>query len=1110
MRQSSPPPHSPSRHLSSNITAIANVCLALLHMLALGNIGLGSSDTNVTEDLYLQSIKPILEKHCYACHGGLKQEAGLRLDTAEFILAGGHSGEIVDQQTPANSELLKRISANDDSLMPPKHEGERLSPAQVELITSWIASGVQAIPDEAASMEPSQHWAFQPILRPTLPTSDAASPSHNPIDLILSSNAFGESGQKREPPALVTLLRRLSIDLRGLPLEEEVLVSVLSNDSDSIYDELVEKWLADDAYGERWGRHWMDIWRYSDWWGLGEELRNSQLHMWHWRDWIIESLNANVPYDEMLRQMLAADEIYPEDQHKLRATGFLARNFFLFNRNQWMEETVEHVGKGLLGLTMNCAKCHDHKYDPISQVDYYRMRAIFEPYHVRLDLIEGEADVRKNAVPRIFDRDIDTPTYLFIRGEESKPDESTPMAPGVPEFFAFAKYAPEPIKLPKTAFQPESTNAAIKTYIAKSESRLASLEKKRSAAQTRIDELTKRLEALQSDRSDTDQIAQESHAPSRSFTDEWNGTDDLASLMDRWQLYSGEWSLSDGMLHQSSKSSDRAVARWKGEVPRDFDAEITFQHNGGNQWKSVGISLDCTDENPLDGFQSSDNEVSVYASAYAGEQKIQISYVANGQWVYPGEAKVQQPIELSQLNTMRVIVRDQLINVMWNGKLVLAWNLPISRQDGVLQLTTFDAQASFDRFRIDALDDDTVMKRPTGELAYSNRSPAGINAQIQESRHELELLDLESAVAREELAFHELRLTDPAKAEMNSWASATASHKLALAQRALDLAGDDSKDAKMQELNQAKQFLEQVAKGDLSGFHPAYPGAKWSATRFQFSGKDDPDKEFPAATTGRRTALAQWITSPENPLTARVAVNHIWARHFGEPLVQDTFDFGMKAKRPEHLTLLDWLAAEFVESRWDMKHLHRLIVQSHHYKSYHRSVPRLESQAVRDSLLSLAGKLDRTLGGPTIPASEQATSPRRSLYFFHSNNERNLFLSMFDEALVTECYRREESIVPQQALALSHSRMVLESVPLIAARIKKLAHGSDEQFVRLAFASIIGLEPTETELSLCLAMLSETDLPSDGTVANPTQESFSNEEELVWVLLNHHHFLQVP
>jgi hypothetical protein len=128
----------------------------------------------------------------------------------------------------------------------------------------------------------------------------------------------------------------------------------------------------------------MDVWRFSDWWGLGDQLRNSQLHMWHWRDWIIESLNSDRPYDEMIRQMLAADELDPEDFSDLRATGFLARNYFLFNRNQWMDETIEHVSKAFLGLTINCAKCHDHKFDPIKQTDYYKMRAIFEPYHVRL------------------------------------------------------------------------------------------------------------------------------------------------------------------------------------------------------------------------------------------------------------------------------------------------------------------------------------------------------------------------------------------------------------------------------------------------------------------------------------------------------------------------------------------------------------------------------------------------------------------------------------------------------------------------------------------------------------------------------------------------------
>ena len=176
----------------------------------------------------------------------------------------------------------------------------------------------------------------------------------------------------------------------------------------------------------------MDIWRYSDWWGLGAEVRNSQKHIWHWRDWIIESLNADKGYDQMLREMLAADELYPDDLDKLRASGFLARQYFKFNRTTWLDETIEHTSKAMLGLTFNCAKCHDHKYDPISQVDYYRMRAIFEPYQVRTDMVPGEVDLEKDGIPRAFDCNLDAKTFLHIRGDDRRPDEGRPIEPGVP------------------------------------------------------------------------------------------------------------------------------------------------------------------------------------------------------------------------------------------------------------------------------------------------------------------------------------------------------------------------------------------------------------------------------------------------------------------------------------------------------------------------------------------------------------------------------------------------------------------------------------------------------------------------------------------------------
>ena len=153
------------------------------------------------------------------------------------------------------------------------------------------------------------------------------------------------------------------------------------------YEKVVDQLLASPQYGERWGRHFLDIWRYSDWWGLGAELRNSQKHIWHWRDWTVESFNADLGYDEMIRQMLAADELYPTDAKKLRATGYLARPYFLFNRtSRGSTRRWNTPGKGFLGLTFNCAKCHDHKYDPIRQGEFYSFRAIFEPYQLRTDL----------------------------------------------------------------------------------------------------------------------------------------------------------------------------------------------------------------------------------------------------------------------------------------------------------------------------------------------------------------------------------------------------------------------------------------------------------------------------------------------------------------------------------------------------------------------------------------------------------------------------------------------------------------------------------------------------------------------------------------------------
>ena len=289
----------------------------------------------------------------------------------------------------------------------------------------------------------------------------------NPVDAFLARQHQQYGLTPQSEASRIVLLRRLYFNLVGMPPTAEEITAFEHETSPGWYERTVSRLLDDPRHGERWARHWMDIWRYSDWWGFGEQPRNSQKHIWRWRDWIVESLNADVPYDDMVRLMLAADELYPNDLDKLQATGYLVRNYFLFNRNQWMEETVEQVSKGFLGLTVNCAKCHDHKYDPIQQDDFYRMRAFFEPYHVRIDVVPGEPDVTRAGIPRVFDGLLDAPTYLFVRGQERNPDKSTPIAPGVPEFFDFETLRVEPVSLPAQSREPERRPWVFDAHLAR-------------------------------------------------------------------------------------------------------------------------------------------------------------------------------------------------------------------------------------------------------------------------------------------------------------------------------------------------------------------------------------------------------------------------------------------------------------------------------------------------------------------------------------------------------------------------------------------------------------------------------------------------------------------
>lgn len=1129
---------------------------------------------------YHRDVKTLLKERCFACHGALQQQADLRLDSGELIRRGGDSGSAIVIGDAASSLLIERIADPDAATrMPP--EGEPLSDNQIEVLRKWIDQGAITPADDQPEADPRSHWAFQPIRRPDIPSAGDHPWGSNPIDAFIASHHQRLGLRPQVAAATPLLVKRLYMDLVGMPPSASELVQWMAATGEieldaQAYQKLVEQLLDDPRHGERWARHWMDIWRYSDWWGLGNQLRNSQQHMWHWRDWIVESLNADVAYDEMVRLMLAGDEYAPNDMNQLRATGFLARNFFLFNRHQWMDETVEHVSKSFLGLTMNCAKCHDHKYDPLSHVDYYRMRAFFEPYHVRLDMLPGESNYDRNALPRVFDGQLDTPTYLFIRGEENSPDKSQVLTPGVPEVLGFRAIDIQSISLPPDAWQTQRRPWVQELYLANAKQKVRDADAAILKAQEGLQQanrqhdemLAKSAKATQPDRQVDAKATDSPQAEADALLNE-----DFQNLdSNRWQLIDGKWDHKPGKLQQSFDGPQRAAARWLSTPPRDFDVSIKFTTTGGSKWRSVGLAFDVDAEH--ENTQSpADQHQHVYVSAAAGGSKVQAAYRQSGVDHYPGDAMRAMPIELNKQYTLRVRAQGDLINVDLDGKTVVAWRTPLPRREGVLQLTTFDALAFFEEFSIRPLDPAVALQQPKADLSNPT-TPDQTAALLEIATAKLNVAELSKSSAESELASLQQRLdsmslnwkledfasnrdgaeSQAAVVELKEQADLSnraairservakvAQSRLSLAELELKklLATDDKREAINKEIAAAKIGLDQAVEAiekevAADERYQSITGAKWSATRFLSSGADDPTIDFPATSSGRRTALANWITDRDNPLTARVAVNHIWNRHFGSPLVESVFDFGRNGSPPTHPDLLDYLAAELIDSGWSMKHIHRLIVTSDTYRMssstvgrdhefaadvdnrywWRRNPLRVESQVVRDTILSLAGKLDLTRGGPTVPLAQQADSNRRSLYFFHSNNERNLFLTMFDEATVTECYRREESIVPQQALALTNSRLVLDAIAPIADRLTQTAakmsaqidasHRLDDsaQFIHLSFLSLAGFVPNEKEVQASrLALEKWRELPD-------TSEAQSRAY-FVWTLLNHNDFVTI-
>ncbi|MBL8212264.1 MAG: DUF1553 domain-containing protein [Bryobacterales bacterium] len=968
-----------------------------------------------SQSLYQQHIRPVLQAQCLVCHNPTTHQAGLDLSTRDRMLRGGERGPAIVPGDVNESLLYAYITHKKQPGMP--MGGKPLAPEVIARFAEWIKAGASFDDKPQATLVASSHWSFQKPQRPPVPNLPN---TPNPIDAFLAAEHQRRGLQPQPETDRYTLLRRVYLDLIGLPPSPAQVEAFVKDTSPNAYEKVVDELLASRQYGERWGRHWMDIWRYSDWYGSGNrEVRNSHRHMWRWRDWIVNSLNEDKSYARMIEEMLAGDELAPTDDKVLPATGFLARNWYRFNRNVWLVDTVEATSAAFLGVTLKCARCHDHKYDPIPQTDYYRFRAFFEPHDIRIDRVAGQPDRIQAGLSRAYDSDakeagpddegginmlppVFGKTYLFVRGDENSPDKEQEMQPGTPAVLGGPPIKIAPVELPVEAYYPD-----IRRFVATDLTKAAHDAVK--AAEDKLAKLRAELEAAR--------------------------------------------------LESSQPQAAPAGP------PLDYDKQIKhlFESRCGNCHVGRGTS----------GGLSLNSEATAKAGGKSGPAVIPgKSADSLLLLLIQGKKQPRMPLSGPPLDDTQIALIADWINRMPRKSPAEV----LKEHPGLISATEKEVLAA--RAEVVAL-----AARIKVEHARHAQPPSpdleSLSEDAKRKERDANLLRAEENFLRAQLKMSE-----------------------AMAAPAVD---EKQRGLRERNIAAAKKNLE-AALAALNKPADAYSPL---------------GRQYPKMSTGRRLALARWITSPDNPLAARVAVNHIWTRHFGKPLVPSVIDFGRNGKTPSNPALLDWLATRFIESGWSMKKLHRLLVTTRAYRM-DSSVPsadhpnlkldpdnialwrmnprRLEAEAIRDSVLKVSGSLDLTMGGPELHEEKDQDTPRRSLYFHLTPDAQLLFLKVFDGVDPTACYIRSESIVPQQALALANSKLSLDQSRRLAETLGGTATPA-LQFVRQAFLTTLARPATPTEEQKSVAYLQRQ--------AALLNDPLAARQSLVRVLFNRDEFVSI-
>lgn len=964
-------------------------------------------------------IRPILSDKCFSCHGfdSTTREENLRLDTAEGAYAALESDAnkfAIIPGKPEESVVWQRIHDIEDP-MPPEDFHKPLSEEEKNLITRWIEQGA----------EYQEHWAFAAIAKPDVPQADAK----HPIDSFIRAN-LEKHGLAPSPPAdKATLLRRLSLDLIGLPPTPEELLAYLTDESADAYEKQVDRLLASPRYGERMAVTWLDAVRYADSVGYHGD-QNARI--FPFRDYVIDSFNANKPFDQFTREQLAGDLMpNPTEEQKI-ATGFLRLN--LMTREGGAQEKeylakyagdrVRAIGGAWLGLTTGCAECHDHKFDPFTAKDFYSLAAFFN-------------DVRQ---------------WGIYTNYNNTPNKDLPGftndSPFPPELFAKNKAVQQRLETAR-----ETSLAAVKgmPYDA------ATLEAWRKST--------------------------------ASF---------LTAHRDGWLPLKATAITRDGGLHPPSQSPDHTILL-SGAPTKDDTITVTYAIPAGTSVKTLRLEVlpDAANKNNV-GRQPNGKFTATPTFAINAE-KLGFSYQQADRRTPARYSNGYQTPTLEETWQSAPAIFEEpsdAASLPHHAHYHLKQSVS-SSEDTTLTLTL--ASADIGKFRVsvspfaDPVPGEPAALRPALASAFNTDNT---------SHPEIEAAFLLANTPDDKLpaAYKE------ARAEMLA-AHAGFAHSMI----AQTLPPDQIPQAHLLPRGDWMNPAEKV--------EPAFPA---------FLAKDAPS----VGKRLNRMDLAEWLLAPENPLTARHFSNRLWKQFFGKGLSNILDDLGNQSEWPSHPELIDWLAAEFQSSGWDVKHMVRLLVTSETYRQVSAANPelaeidpdnrllseqsarRLEAEFVRDNALAIAGLLHTDeIGGPSIMpyqaqdfwanlnfperkylSSKGTDQHRRGLYVHWQRTFIHPMLAAFDAPSREECaVDRFQSNSPQQALALLNDPTFVEAAKALAARIESEANDADK--INRAYLLALSREPTAGERENLLAFLEKLrkELPD----ANST-------EQLCRVILNLH------